>query len=124
MEKVYNPRKLTYVSPPVDLKKFLAKSSEAENSLFSFFFNTPRADKPIDGRHMHEAFKNFADRCGLAEPVSGSISEVEYVCFLLFSFMLIAFDFSTSLEKIIHEFPVVDYDPAYPPLDSKLQSHK
>jgi len=63
--------------------------------------------EPI-GEDTRKNFATFIERRGhFAEAAQHAIAEVDQ-----------------SLEQMISQFPIIDYEPAYPPLNSKLLTHK
>ncbi|CAD5224083.1 unnamed protein product [Bursaphelenchus okinawaensis] len=102
MDHVQPPSRYCFFSPPINLKKFLDDATQAEDSLYSFF-----NEAAFDEQDVRETFVNFFDnnRQNVVDAQRGVV-EVD-----------------ANLENIIHEYPMVEFEPTFPPKDSKHRSH-
>ncbi|KAI6186620.1 Small nuclear RNA-activating complex polypeptide 3 [Aphelenchoides besseyi] len=113
-EEVYVPKKLPYVSPPIVLSKFLSQAWQADAEFREFFGQNEKEYKVNEQNsavenieeNARKSFTVFMEKNSMESPIE-VIEEVD-----------------TSLAEIINRFPIVDYEPAYPPKNSRLSTHQ
>ncbi|KAI6228935.1 Small nuclear RNA-activating complex polypeptide 3 [Aphelenchoides fujianensis] len=111
LERVQQPRRLCYVSPPVDLRKFRETALQTEAN-FRKFFCFP---KSTGGGETADDDEEAANRTSFVRFMEQNSTE---------SPVAVAREVDGALAQIVNQFPIVDFEPTYPPLNSQLATHK